>query len=617
MTDRTLHLELENIGGIEHEELSITAGPTFIQGPNAANKSSFLKGLLFALGSTTVPIRSGADEARAVLSSEEKRVERTARRTDAGIETAGEAWITDPDEITLLERFAGLLETNSLRSAVTRNEDIESLLKEPMDIEALEEEQASKMARKRELTTEIESAGDVDERLEDRKRERTEKRNRLDELESTLEELYDEQDTTDTDTDDVVQELRDERADLRSDETECETQINQLEAAIDRLEGRRDEIEDELEDARDAVDENDVESLKQKRESARSELDDVTKRLDVLQSVLTANREMVDSEFTGVLGRDTGLMGDEVTCWTCGRSAPVEELEETIEDLTALVKEDKRRKREREPEIEALTEQIEEVQRSKTEIQQLEAEKQDVEQKLTNRRDSLEERRDQLEAIRDQLSELDDEIADQAADQRSEQSELTDEIEETRVETETLRREITRLEETIDSLRETREELERKREKIDQLSNEISALTDRIENLESELRAVFNETMDELLDALEFERIERVWLDGEFELVIAREVDGRTQSDSIEHLAESEREMIGLVLALAGFVTYDVDAVTPVLVLDSLGAFDAERTRRLVDYFADETEYLIATAHPESTVDTAFDTVTFKPPVQN
>ncbi|WP_222912848.1 ATP-binding protein [Natrinema sp. SYSU A 869] len=144
MTDRTLHLELENIGGIEREELSITAGPTFIQGPNAANKSSFLKGLLFALGSTTVPIRSGADEARAVLSSGEKRVERIARRTDAGIETAGEAWITDPDDVTLLERFAGLLETNSLRSAVARNEDVESLLKEPMDIEALEAERSTK-----------------------------------------------------------------------------------------------------------------------------------------------------------------------------------------------------------------------------------------------------------------------------------------------------------------------------------------------------------------------------------------------------------------------------------------------------------------------------------------
>ncbi|MFB1062612.1 archaea-specific SMC-related protein [Natrinema sp. H-ect4] len=615
MAEKTLHLELENIGGIKRKEITLTGEPTFIQGPNAANKSSLLRGLLFALGSSTVPIRSGADEARAVLSSDETQIERIARRTDNGVETSGEAWIQDPDDVTLLERFAALLETNSLRSAVARNEDIEPLLKGPMNIESLEEERATKMRRKRELTTEIESVGDVDDKLEDRQRELETKRERLDELESKLEELYDEQD--DTDSDDGLQELREKRADLRSDEAESEAQIEQLETAIDRLEDRKHEISAELEEAREAVEETDIESLKQKRKSVRSELDDVTKRLDVLQSVLTANREMLNSEFTGALGRDSGLMGEEVTCWTCGQSASIDELDETVEELTTLVKADKRRKREHEPKIDEISEQIEQVRRSETNIQELEAEEQDIEQKLASRRDSLDERQEQCQNVRERLTELDEEIADRNADQRSEQSELTGEIEETRVEIRTIRRDIERLEEASESLRETRADVERKRDEVAQLSEEITTLTDQIENLESELRAVFNETMDELLDALEFERIERVWLDGEFELVIAREVDGRTQSDSIEHLAESEREMIGLVLALAGFVTYDVDDVTPVLALDSLGAFDAERTRRLVDYFANKTDFLVATVHPESTVDTAFDTILFEPAVQN
>jgi hypothetical protein len=63
------------------------------------------------------------------------------------------------------------------------------------------------------------------------------------------------------------------------------------------------------------------------------------------------------------------------------------------------------------------------------------------------------------------------------------------------------------------------------------------------------------------------------------------------------------------VLGLAGFVTFDVDEVTPVLVLDSLGAFDAERTRHLVEYFADETDYLVASAHPELGVAGEFDSI--------
>lgn len=611
----TLHLELENVGGIEHKELSLTEGPTFIQGPNAANKSSFLRGLLFALGSSTVPVRSGADEARVRLTVDGTEVERVARRTERGVETEGEAWVTDPDDVTLLERFAGLLGTNALRSAVARNEDLEPLLKEPMDIEALERERAQKVGRKRDLTDELESAGDVGERLGTTERDLADTRERLEELESELATLRDERDPAETDDD--LEALREKRTELRSEAAECETQVEDLEAAIDRLEERRADLAADLEAAREAAEGADAEALKRKRESVRAELEDVTERLGVLQSVLTANREMLDSEFTGALGSEAGLMGDEVTCWACGQPTSVEDVEETVEELVALVEEDKQRQREREPEIQELTEEIERARETEREVRRLESERETVERKLTERRDSLEERRERRRAIRERLDELDEEIAAGQADRAAEQSGLAEEIEETRVEVDRLRREVDRLEETRDSLRERRAELQRKREEVDRLSEEVAALTDRIENRERELRTVFNETMDELLGVLEFEGIERIWLDGEFDLVVARSVDGRTRSDSVEHLAESEREMVGLVLALAGFVTYDVEDVSPVLVLDSLGAFDAERTRQLVDYFAERTDYLVATAHPESAVDGTFETVRFEPPARS
>ena len=610
-----LHLELENVGGIEHKELSLTEGPTFIQGPNAANKSSFLSGLLFALGSRTVPVRSGADEARVTLTLDGREFTRVARRTDSGVETEGEAWVTDPDDVTLLERFAGLLGTNALRTAVARNEDVESLLKEPMDIEALERERARKVGRKRDLTDELASAGDVEERLETTEQELADTRERLEEVESELAALRDERDPAETDDD--LEALREERTELRSEAAECETQVEELEAAIDRLEERRADLAADLEEAREAAEGADVEALKRERESVRAELEDVTERLDVLQSVLTANREMLDSAFTGALGSEAGLMGDEVTCWACGQPTSVEDVEETVEELVGLVEADKQRQREREPEIEELTDEIERAREAEREVRRLESETETVERKLTERRDSLEEQRERRRTIRERLDELDEEIAARQADQAAAQSGLAEEIEETRVEVDRLRRAVDRLEETRDSLRERRAELQRKREEADRLSEEVATLTDRIENRERELRTVFNGTMDELLETLAFEGSERIWRDGEFDLVVARAVAGRTRSDSVEHLAESEREMVGLVLALAGFVTYDVDDVSPVLVLDSLGAFDAERTRRLVDYFADETDYLVATVHPESAVEGAFATVRFEPPARS
>jgi uncharacterized protein YhaN len=118
--------------------------------------------------------------------------------------------------------------------------------------------------------------------------------------------------------------------------------------------------------------------------------------------------------------------------------------------------------------------------------------------------------------------------------------------------------------------------------------------------------------MDDLLAALDFERIERIWLDGNFELVIAREVDGSVRADTIQHLAESEREIIGLVLGLAGYITYDMSEVSPVLALDSLGAFDSARTERLIDYFADRSDLLLASVHPAATGADGYDRVSFK-----
>lgn len=88
----------------------------------------------------------------------------------------------------------------------------------------------------------------------------------------------------------------------------------------------------------------------------------------------------------------------------------------------------------------------------------------------------------------------------------------------------------------IDRLEDQREDLERQVEKREELEDDIEALqskitelTERIENTEHEIRISFNETMDDLVAFLGFERIQRTWLDGNFELVIAREVDGSVQ----------------------------------------------------------------------------------------
>lgn len=593
-----IRLAVENIGGIDSETVEFDSGTTLVVGTNASNKTSLLRSAQFALGIDELPMRSGSDEAAVEFSFDGTTIERTAERNGARYRIDGDGWVSDPEDALLVRRFACLLGTNPLRSAVARNEDVETLLKEPMDFESLEEERAAKLQQKREHQRDLERLEDVDERLEDREAELATKRERVEALESELDELYDEQESTGT-ADEQLQELRDERTDLRAERDTYANQIDELEATIERLEERQAEVEEAFETATEAAEDADVEALKQRRESIQAELDEITDRVDVIQSVLTANREMLDSEFAGSLGYDPGLMGDELSCWACGNAAPRADFEGTLEELQALVEEDKQRKRDREPELSELEAEIEEALEARRRVEKLESERSDVEQRLQQRRDSLEQKRSELERVEEELEAVGDRIADRESERAESRSGVADEIEETRLELQTLRREVERIEEIVSDLEAKREERAGKREAVEELTAEIQALTDRIENLEGDLRAVFNETMDELISVLGFERIERVRLDGDFEIVIARETDGVLREDTIEHLAESEREIIGLVLGLAGFLVYDVDEISPVLLLDSLGAFDATRTRRLVEYLDGTTDVLLAAVHPE------------------
>jgi hypothetical protein len=150
MTEITL--EVRNIGEIDETKVSFEGGVTLVRGPNATNKTSLLQGLLFTLGVSRAPIKSSADTARVWLAIEDRAVERTATRTGRGVQTDGEAWATDSDNLLLLKRFAALLETNPLRAAVSREREIKPLLKEPMDIDALEAKRSEKMERQQEST---------------------------------------------------------------------------------------------------------------------------------------------------------------------------------------------------------------------------------------------------------------------------------------------------------------------------------------------------------------------------------------------------------------------------------------------------------------------------------
>jgi predicted nucleic acid-binding Zn-ribbon protein len=598
MSDTTLSISVSNVGGIDSMSCSFKGPVGIVTGPNASNKTSLLRAVAFGLGYPNVPIRSGASEARVELTVGDETVVRTATRNGPGISVEGDA-LVDSENSDLLETFACLVEFNDLRSAVRHDGDYASLLKAPMNLDELERERAEKISEKNELRADVDRLDDVEERLEERREELGEARERVADLDAELDSLRERQSDV-VDDDGELEDLREERASLVSERDQYREQIEDLEAAIVDFDERVEDVEADLAEAREAVEEYDVAELREERKRIERDLHDLVDRVEVLQSVVTANREMQDSDYRGALGQDAGLMGDTVTCWTCGQEADSDQMAATTEALTDIIKRDRERRQEYEPRLEDIDDRIAAAEDAEAAVEDLEARKRDLEQRRSARRESLATKHEELDRVTAAIDDLDDELAERESEQQTEATDVAEDIEETRVDLHAARREVERLEAAVEDLRDRREERQRKAKRADELADEVAALTDRIENLEDDLREEFNDAMDELIDLLDYERIERIWLDGEFDLVIAREVDGAVRQDSLDHLSESERESVGLVLALAGHLAYDVSDHVPVLLLDTLGAFDAERTKELLGYFNDKLPLVLTALLPNS-----------------
>jgi hypothetical protein len=81
--------------------------------------------------------------------------------------------------------------------------------------------------------------------------------------------------------------------------------------------------------------------------------------------------------------------------------------------------------------------------------------------------------------------------------------------------------------------------------------------------------------------------------------VIRTTASGTAYEDTVEHLSESEREVTGLIFALAGYLVHDLYETVPFMLLDSLEAIDSNRIAALISYFSEFVEYLVVALLPE------------------
>ena len=226
-------------------------------------------------------------------------------------------------------------------------------------------------------------------------------------------------------------------------------------------------------------------------------------------------------------------------------------------------------------------------------------------EELRGRREQL---TDEIETVEATVEDLEDEAYDEVLDLHKTANELEYELGR-------LEGDLEDVEDNIADAEARIEEEEEIREDREEVTEQIERLRTRIERIERDAVEAFNEHMDSLLDILDYANLDRIWIERverevregrrtvterAFELHIVRTTDsGAAYEDTVDHLSESEREVTGLVFALAGYLVHDVHETVPFMLLDSLEAIDAERIAALVDYFSAYSQYVLVALLPE------------------
>jgi len=627
------HFDVEHIGGIDQTSVDIPPGVTVLTGKNATNRTSFLQSIMAAMGSQQATLKGDAEEGHVSLTYRGDEYERTLTRAGNTVQFSGDGYLEDPEVADL---FAFLLETNEARQSVARGDDLREIIMRPVDIDAIRseverlerekgeinDELATIESRQRDLPDLEQRRTDIREQIEDKREELAEREEEIDDSSRDIEESRQEQDVLE----EKLDELRSTRSDLESVRRDIETQ----EESISSLKRELADLEDELDELPETPMgdqqhlEEEIARLREQRQTLNSEISDLQSLIqyneerleeedyDVIQSLEDASEDADGAVTEQLLGGDDE---ESVVCWTCGSTVDREQIEDTVDRLQDL-------RREKVEDLNEIKSDLDDLKADQREAEKKQRRRESVERKIQETETEIERRDEQVSSLKDRREELTDEVEALENEVDNLESEDFDEILSLHREANQLEFEIDSLESDLDDVTEEIEEIEAMvaraddlREERDELVDQLTDKRTKIDQIEANAVEQFNEHMDAILGILEYQNLERIWIERVeqtvregrqkvdrtvFELHIVRTTEnGAAYEDTIEHLSESEREVTGLIFALAGYLVHDLHESVPFMLLDSLEAIDSARIAELVDYFADYAEHLVVALLPE------------------
>lgn len=630
--EQTVQLTVSNIGGISDTSVEFEPGVNILSGRNATNRTSLLRAIMAALGSDDVSLKSDADEGSVELEIGGETYTRRFVRKNGTVTTEGEPYL---DDTQLGDLFAFLIATNETRQAVLAERNLRELIMRPVDTAAIKNEIDSLEDEKSRIDEELDEFAQLEERLHALEDDRTALSERIEELEAELKAKREEIDEADAEIDESregkqeldekMSELGDVRSELNSVRQELQAQRQSLES----LQAEREQLEADAADLPDAPP-SEIETISEQIDDLREQKQSLQSEINTLQRIIQFNEDHIEGASTDILdalsdGADHGDAGavtdqlldesETVVCWTCGHEVGRANVEETLDRLRDL-------RQSKLSESRNIDDRIDELEDERIVYEEKERQRTQVQEQLQRRESQIEQREDRIEFLEDQrdsleerLSEIEDTVEDLQTRQdkallsiHKEANQLEVDLNRLQQERQSLVQEIEEIESEIDR----REELKRRREEI---TKELTDLRTRIDKIEEEAIESFNNHMDEVLTTLEYNNLTRIWIERteadvqkgrrtvseeEFTLHIVRESEGgKAYEDTMHTLSESEREVTGLVFALAGYLVHDVYEEVPFMLLDSLEALDSDRIAKLIEHFEAFPHYLVAALLPE------------------
>jgi chromosome segregation ATPase len=625
-------LEVRNIGGIDETSVTFSPGVTVLAGRNATNRTSLLQAVMAALGSDDVSLKGNAEEGHVELSFGDETYTRTLTRRNGSVVTSGSPYLADPE---LADLFVFLLESNPARRAVARGDDLRELIMRPVDTEAIRTEIEELEAEKREVDDELDELDSLERRLPELESDRTRLRNEIEETAAELAEKEDELDEADVDVDDTreekaeleskLEELRDKRSELEDVRFRHETEEESLSALREDFSDLQDRHEELPANADAEIDE--IESEIQRLRNRREQIDATVSKL---QTIIRFNEDILEGTETDVLDilesdaddGDGGSVTDQllddantVVCWTCGSEVERDEFEETLSRLRELHAEKLDERTAVTADIEDLVEEKDDLVENRRRREETLRRRRDIEDEIERREATIENLEDERAELIEDVQRLEREVEALETEDFSEILEYHREANQLEFELERQREELADVEDEIEDAEARLAERDELEERRDEIRTELRDLRSRIDKIEADAVDAFNRHMAEVLDILEYDNLDRIWIErtetevregrrkverSTFDLHVVRSTEeGTGYEDTVDHLSESEREVTGLVFALAGYLVHDVHEVVPFVLLDSLEAIDSERIALLIDYIREYAPYLVAALLPE------------------